>query len=322
MTSANPFGRIVVAYDASDAADAALVQALTLAEQYGGDVVAVNASDQSAASVLPVKTASSARRIDFDAVVASLDVARQSLYRRLSLHVASGSVPVVFECVPNIPEKGIIDAAARWEATAIAIGTHGYRGLTHALVGSVAEAVVRTADVPVIVVHADASLGPIKSALVGIDGSAASAKAARLATALALCNAVRPVYCTVINPYPITQPIAESPYEPTPLLERMERDARDALDAALQEAAASGVHPDTEIADTSDAADGIVQIAKRRGAGAIVLGMPKRGAAEAFLFGSIVFDVMRRANVPVIAVPADSPVLLESAVADQRRGKA
>jgi nucleotide-binding universal stress UspA family protein len=38
----------------------------------------------------------------------------------------------------------------------IVMGTHGRRGLAHLLLGSVAEKVVRQADVPVITVRSDA----------------------------------------------------------------------------------------------------------------------------------------------------------------------
>jgi nucleotide-binding universal stress UspA family protein len=48
----------------------------------------------------------------------------------------------------------IIKAAREWEADLIVIGSHGRRGITRALVGSVAEAVMRHAPCPVLVVRA------------------------------------------------------------------------------------------------------------------------------------------------------------------------
>jgi nucleotide-binding universal stress UspA family protein len=51
------------------------------------------------------------------------------------------------------PGPEIVKAAKEWQANLIVIGSHGRRGITRALVGSVAEAVVRHAPCPVVVVR-------------------------------------------------------------------------------------------------------------------------------------------------------------------------
>ena len=53
--------------------------------------------------------------------------------------------------IEGIPYKAIIDFAAEWKADLIVMGTHGRTGLSHALTGSVAERVVRTAHCPVLI---------------------------------------------------------------------------------------------------------------------------------------------------------------------------
>ncbi len=50
------------------------------------------------------------------------------------------------------PGPEIVKAAKEWQADLVAIGSHGRRGITRALVGSVAEAVMRHAPCPVLVV--------------------------------------------------------------------------------------------------------------------------------------------------------------------------
>ena len=52
------------------------------------------------------------------------------------------------------PGSEIVKAATEWQADVIVIGSHGRRGITRALMGSVAEAVVRHAPCPVLVVRA------------------------------------------------------------------------------------------------------------------------------------------------------------------------
>ncbi len=305
----NPFARIVVAYDHSAAADAALEQALVLAEQYRGEIVAVNVSDLSAAAILPVRTAAPPRADDPGPLLASLDPARNELFRKLSGRVASRAVPVSLEFSTNGTVAGIIDAVKRWDATAIAIGTHARSGLARVFAGSVAGDVVRNAEVPVVVVHAATLPAPLHRVVVGIDASEPSATASVFAAALALDQPVRLVYCSVTDTGSMMQPMADMAFDPTPLVGEMHAAARDALDAALQYANATGLYPDTEIADAPDPASGIIDVAQRQAADAIVVGTHKCGAAERFFLGSTADAVLRRAGMPVIVVPANAPIV-------------
>lgn len=50
------------------------------------------------------------------------------------------------------PRMEIISASEKWGADLIVMGTHGHTGITHLLMGSVAEYIVRHSKVPVMVV--------------------------------------------------------------------------------------------------------------------------------------------------------------------------
>lgn len=50
------------------------------------------------------------------------------------------------------PAAKIVETANEWEADYIVIGTHGRTGISHFLVGSVAEHVIRHSKVPVLVI--------------------------------------------------------------------------------------------------------------------------------------------------------------------------
>jgi nucleotide-binding universal stress UspA family protein len=66
------------------------------------------------------------------------------------------------EVVEGPPALSICDYASRAEADLIIISTHGRSGLRHAVLGSVAERIVRYADCPVLVVPARwAALKPL-----------------------------------------------------------------------------------------------------------------------------------------------------------------
>lgn len=53
----------------------------------------------------------------------------------------------------GIPSKVIVETARSARASLIVMGTHGRSGLAHAVIGSVAEKVVRTASCPVLTVR-------------------------------------------------------------------------------------------------------------------------------------------------------------------------
>ncbi len=53
-----------------------------------------------------------------------------------------------------MPWEEVLNAAKELNADLIVMGTHGRRGLERALLGSVAEKVVRMARIPVLTVHA------------------------------------------------------------------------------------------------------------------------------------------------------------------------
>jgi len=52
------------------------------------------------------------------------------------------------------PREAILAAAEDLSADLVIMGTHGRRGIARALIGSVAEAIVRASTIPVLTVHA------------------------------------------------------------------------------------------------------------------------------------------------------------------------
>lgn len=63
-----------------------------------------------------------------------------------------GEVPVSMRVECGVPWQVIVQAAASGGHDLIVMGTHGRRGLEHLMLGSVAEAVLRRAPCPVLVV--------------------------------------------------------------------------------------------------------------------------------------------------------------------------
>jgi nucleotide-binding universal stress UspA family protein len=62
-------------------------------------------------------------------------------------------VPIASQLRGGVPADSILDAVQTLPCDLIVMGTHGRRGLSHVLSGSVAEAVLRQARCPVIAVR-------------------------------------------------------------------------------------------------------------------------------------------------------------------------
>ncbi len=67
--------------------------------------------------------------------------------------LGSAGVPSEFLIVGGLPTDSILDAARTQAADLIVMGTHGRRGLSHALFGSIAESVLRKSSCPVLMVR-------------------------------------------------------------------------------------------------------------------------------------------------------------------------
>lgn len=83
-----------------------------------------------------------------------LEQSAEVLRKELAL-MDGATVEVEVVVRPGPPAEGIVEEASEREAERIAMGTHGRTGLSHLLLGSVAERVVRHARVPVLVVKGE-----------------------------------------------------------------------------------------------------------------------------------------------------------------------
>jgi len=134
---------ILLPTDGSDAADAAVDNALSLAERYDAALYVLYVADTTEYSTVTFE----------DDVVDPLQQEGESVVDEVVERadaegvVAKGVVMQggVFETIQNyVADEGI---------DAVVMGTHGRRGLGRALLGSVTERVVRTSDVPVLTVR-------------------------------------------------------------------------------------------------------------------------------------------------------------------------
>jgi nucleotide-binding universal stress UspA family protein len=141
----------MVPTDFSPASDAALDYARALAGQMGASIELVHVFDDPFASGAFVGDGTVMMPVNLRQ---SLDLwAREQLASRHEKHV--GSLPGSSTALlMGSPARSIVEHAGEIRADLIVIGTHGRTGLSHLLLGSVAERVVRTATCPVLTTRA------------------------------------------------------------------------------------------------------------------------------------------------------------------------
>lgn len=141
-----PIRHILVPHDFSETAQRALVYALDLAEVLGARVTLMHAYELVGYGYPdgPSMTVQMAHDIEASARAALEGVASRT--RR-------PEVPMSIILRQGVPWSEIVAVAKEVEADLVAIGTHGRRGLSRMLLGSVTERVMRTAQCPVLTVH-------------------------------------------------------------------------------------------------------------------------------------------------------------------------
>jgi nucleotide-binding universal stress UspA family protein len=140
------FASILVPFDFSPASDAALAHARTLAATFGGRLHLLH--------VLPNTFLRAMVNDPRDVEAAMVDQLRD----RVPDADPSGPRPVAVVVRSDNPADEIVSYARTQDIDVIVMGTHSRHGLARALIGSVAEQVVRTAPCPVLTVPDAAGL--------------------------------------------------------------------------------------------------------------------------------------------------------------------
>ncbi len=138
---------ILVPVDFTETSDRAIEYALELAKRVEASVTILHAYH------IPVFGFPDGTYIAAPAVAAELSTAAQTHLDILQDRYKDRGPAVTTMLRDGIPWEEINAVAAEIGADLIVIGTHGRRGLARALLGSVAENIIRTATTPVLVIH-------------------------------------------------------------------------------------------------------------------------------------------------------------------------
>jgi len=157
------FARILVAVDSDEIVGSVLETAGGLAKPLGAKVALLHVVDI-ASAIAPLAASAEPGGLGMPAIggAANMQVTEQIIEDQQQtsetlLQKLAGQLPrgIAAEVLmrEGAPAETIVAVADEWQANLIIIGTHGRSGLERLVVGSTAEAVVRTAHCPVLSVR-------------------------------------------------------------------------------------------------------------------------------------------------------------------------
>jgi nucleotide-binding universal stress UspA family protein len=145
------YHHLLVTHDGSDVADAAVAHAIALALAGNADVLLLRVADSPALAIAGLGAQGWRERME-DGTLATAgaeaareehDEAEESLASLRMRFLAAGVAAVDTLVVEGEPGPKIVEAAAAHERDLIVMATHGRSGVQRALLGSVADYVVR-----------------------------------------------------------------------------------------------------------------------------------------------------------------------------------
>ena len=143
------FHNILVPVDGSEPSNSAVVFALRMAAEEHAAVTFAHAVE--VARIIAM-TSTSAIGPQY-ALDAAMQAGREILAEARQ-QAAEGGVKAMTELLEGDCVDSLLDLAERMKADLIVVGSHGRGGISRALLGSVAEGILRRATVPVLVTHA------------------------------------------------------------------------------------------------------------------------------------------------------------------------
>jgi nucleotide-binding universal stress UspA family protein len=219
--------------------------------------------------------------------------------RRVSFQLTNDGYPTASLIRPGSPAETILDTALRERASLIALTTHGRTGAARWVLGSVAERVLQSSPIPVLVARSFPSTvcrgklesQPIRSFLVPVDGSLHSLGALEPVINLARHVDAHVTLLHVTDPFPY-----DNRWEPPD-------ETLKAADQFLREACI----PARIEHRKGDPAEVILKTAEEEGIDLVAMTTHGRTGPSRWIFGSVATKVVRAAPVPLLVVRRTAP---------------
>lgn len=276
--------KILCPVDFSDGSARALEEAVRLAKEHAAELVIAHAW------YLPPTA------IEYSLSPDALDAIRDDAARGLDDAVirarSLGATHITALLLEGLPWTRIIQAAEGCDL--IVVGTHGRTGLSHVLLGSVAEKIIRHAHGSVLVVPAGHPLRTFKRVVCPVDFSEPSRIALQRATELVVADGGA---LTVVHV--IELPVAYRGQIPLDFAGEIDRRARAKLDEWVADAAHKTAVPVTPVVRIGTPGAQVLHLIGEQPTDLVVVGSHGRTGIKRALLGSVAEKLARHAGCPV-----------------------
>jgi nucleotide-binding universal stress UspA family protein len=301
-----PFSHLLVPYDGSEPARAALRLAIEVARG-GAAISVVTIVDET-----PLMAQSTTTMVAFDPtpLMDALDAEGRALLQDAAEQCRAESIEPSLAMVHERPVAGIISAADAGPCDLIVIGTHARRGVARTFLGSTTEGVLRSSRIPVLTVRsADRLAGaPFATALVALDDSEPADAAAAVVARLVRLSGSAVIACHAIDSNRMLENAAALSlsygYRPANVADDLRREAVSIVNGALTRAGLP--ENTTALVVDGEAAQAIITAADDHSATVIVVGTHGRRGLRRLALGSVAESIVRASDIPVLVVPATS----------------
>ena len=302
--------RILVPLDGSPSAEAILSQLGHLLRRKDSEVLLLRVMD-----LPPIL-----RDLESVSYLPSAREEAENYVKSMQAGLSGKGAKVRGQVIEGAAAEAILEVARKENAGMIAMTTHGRSGLGRWTMGSVAEKVARSSDVPVLIVRSfrEAAGGgaeslpaqelPFRRILVPVDGSPTSLAVVGAAKELALLFNSEVL---VLHVWPPVGPLYVLPgvpvfsTNPKAIFSAPPAD-QDKVTAQVDELFRQAGLNVTRLSTDGDVAAEIIDRSKTMGADLIALGTHGRSGVSRWVLGSVAERVLRHASVPVLLVRTPS----------------
>lgn len=303
-TGAKKFGTILVPIDGSELAEQAVPMAAAIARRHGSRLELAIVHTPTPFHGLP--------NSPWNAMTESMQD-RYAADRAAALSAGADGIATSHVLLRGDPAAEIARRARAIGADLVVMATHGRTGLTRALAGSVADAVIREADVPVLVVRQPpeglrpVAFTEVSRMLILTDGSvesreivdAAIAVATPAETSIRILQVIAPVRAIPDPSLPFGYLPAPADAGDTARLFGQARSALEELTASVASRSQCLVDPHLVVDEHTDTA--IVDFIKEHRIDLIAMTTHGRGASRLVL-GSVADAILRATNAPMLVI--------------------
>ncbi len=230
---------------------------------------------------------------------------RDYLHRIAGRIKAEETVPTATAMLEGVPAAALKKYVGEIGVDLVVMTTHGRGGIQRAWIGSVADLLVRTLEVPLLLIRpregATLTVG-VERILVPLDGSRRAEAALPVAQAMAHVFGARLELMQAVHPVLIaTDPPTSYPMgfdEQLTAIQR--REAQDYLDGMVEWLREGGVPASAAAVLGGSAFDTIQDVARGPGIGMVALATHGRGGVQRLLLGSVADKLVRAGELPVL----------------------